>query len=91
VASPAPRFLSTTRPSLKGLSPETDNPQPREPEAHVSESASGPAEITTEQFHEVADQYLDALIEKLEALQEEAEEVDVEYSVSAPTPPSPPL
>jgi frataxin len=52
----------------------------------VSESASGPAEITTEQFHEVADQYLDALIEKLEALQEEAEEVDVEYSVSALTP-----
>ena len=52
----------------------------------MSESASGPAEITTEQFHEVADQYLDALIEKLEALQEETEEVDVEYSVSAFSP-----
>jgi hypothetical protein len=34
----------------------------------------------------VADQYLDALIEKLEALQEETEEVDVEYSVSAFSP-----
>jgi frataxin len=52
----------------------------------LSESASGPADITTEQFHEVADQYLDALIEKLEALQEETEEVDVEYSVSAFSP-----
>ncbi len=51
----------------------------------MSESASGPADITTEQFHELADQYLDALIEKLEALQEETEEVDVEYSVSALT------
>lgn len=51
----------------------------------MSESASGPAEITTEQFHEVADQYLDALIEKLEALQEEAEEVDVEYSAGVLT------
>lgn len=34
----------------------------------------------------MADQYLDALIEKLEALQEETEEVDVEYSVSAFSP-----
>lgn len=39
----------------------------------------------------MADQYLDALIEKLEALQEEAEEVDVEYSVSALAPFSLPL
>jgi frataxin len=77
----APRFFSTTRPSLKGLSPETDNPQPKESESHVT--ASGPAEITIEQFHEVADEYLNALIEKLEQLQEETEEVDVEYSVCA--------
>jgi frataxin len=50
----------------------------------VSVSASGPADITIEQFHELADQYLEALIEKLEGLQEETEEVDVEYSVCAP-------
>ena len=79
---PAPRFFSTTRPSLKGLSPETDNPQPKESESHVT--ASGPADITIEQFHEVADDYLNALIEKLEELQEETEEVDVEYSVCPP-------
>jgi frataxin len=78
-----PRLFSTTRPSLKGLSPETDNPQltPREPESNVSESAFGPADITIEQFHELSDTYLEALIEKLEMLQEETEEVDVEYTV----------
>jgi len=79
----APRSFSTTRPSPKGLSPETDNPQPSEPESHVT--ASGPADITTEQFHEVADQYLEALIAKLEELQEETEEVDVEYSAGVLT------
>ena len=47
----------------------------------MSESASGPADITIERFHELADTYLEALIEKLEELQEETEEVDVEYSV----------
>lgn len=49
----------------------------------MSESASGPANIAIEQFHELADTYLELLIEKLEMLQEETEEVDVEYSVCA--------
>ncbi|PMD45758.1 Frataxin [Hyaloscypha variabilis F] len=82
-----PRFFSTTRPSLKGLSPESENPQPtpREREHNVSESASEPANITIEQFHELADTYLNALIEKLEELQEETEEVDVEYSAGVLT------
>ncbi|KAH8804002.1 Frataxin-like domain-containing protein [Hyaloscypha sp. PMI_1271] len=86
-SSQAPRFFSTTRPSLKGLSPDTDNPQPtpREAESNVSESASGPANITIEQFHELADTYLELLIEKLEMLQEETEEVDVEYSAGVLT------
>jgi len=79
----SPRFFSTTRPSFKGLSPETENPEPKESESHVT--ASGPAEITTEQFHEIADEYLNALIEKLEELQEETEEVDVEYSAGVLT------
>ena len=81
------KFFSTTRPSLKGLSPESENPQPtpREQEHNVSESASAPADITIERFHELADTYLEALIEKLEELQEETEEVDVEYSVRPPS------
>lgn len=78
-----PRFFSTTRPSPKGLSPETENPQPKERESESNVTASGPADITIEHFHELADAYLEALIEKLEELQEETEEVDVEYSVCA--------
>lgn len=78
----SPRFFSTTRPFLKGLSPETDNPQPKQAEPNVT--ATGPADITIEQFHAVADDYLAALIEKLEQLQEETEEIDVEYSVCFP-------
>jgi frataxin len=77
----APRFFSTTRPFLKGLSPETENPQPKEAEAHGT--VAGPADITIEKYNEIADEYLNALIEKLEELQEETEEVDVEYSVCA--------
>jgi hypothetical protein len=40
-----------------------------------------PAEITVEQYNELSDDYMNALVEKLEQLQEETEEVDVEYSV----------
>jgi len=78
-----PRCLSTTRPYLKGLSPETENPQPKEAESHATPSA--PSDITIEQYHEVADDYLNALVEKLEQLQEETEEVDVEYTAGVLT------
>lgn len=39
------------------------------------------AELTQEQYNELSDEYMDTMVEKLEELQEEREDVDVEYSV----------
>jgi frataxin len=81
-----PNPLTTTRafhaskPSFKGLSPETDNPQPKQPEAHTT-SAAEPTEITLEEYHQVADACMDTIVAKLEQLQETREDVDVEFSV----------
>ena len=87
ISSGAPlssRAFSTTPRTLKGLSPESADPPPKEsePEAYEPTSSSEPADISIEEYHELSDAYLNGLIEKLEQLQEEREEVDVEYSVS---------
>ncbi|KAJ5037958.1 uncharacterized protein L3040_006834 [Drepanopeziza brunnea f. sp. 'multigermtubi'] len=82
--TPASPF-STTQFLAKGLSPESADPAPKEAESESYTTASAPADITAEEYHELADAYLDALIEKLETLQEEREEVDVEYSAGVLT------
>jgi frataxin len=40
-----------------------------------------PANITDAEYHTIADEYLDRLLSRLEEIQDEREEVDVEYSV----------
>lgn len=42
-----------------------------------------PAELTDTQYHELSDQYLDNLLNKFEAVQDEREDIDIEYSVSS--------
>ncbi|KAH7407151.1 hypothetical protein BKA64DRAFT_705562 [Cadophora sp. MPI-SDFR-AT-0126] len=81
------RPFSTTPSTLKGLSPESADPHPKEsePEAYEPTSSSQPADITIEEYHELSDSYLNGLIEKLEQLQEERDEVDVEYSAGVLT------
>ncbi|CZT10040.1 hypothetical protein WAI453_006509 [Rhynchosporium graminicola] len=85
--SQRPRAFSTSFPAFKGLSPESADPKPKEsePEAYEPSSASAPAEISNEEYHELSDKYLNGVIEKLEQLQEEREEVDVEYSAGVLT------
>ncbi|KAG4411734.1 hypothetical protein IFR04_015123 [Cadophora malorum] len=90
ISSGAPlssRAFSTTPRTLKGLSPESADPPPKEsePEAYEPTSSSEPADISIEEYHELSDAYLNGLIEKLEQLQEEREEVDVEYSAGVLT------
>jgi frataxin len=77
--APASRAFSTSKPSFKGLSPESENPTPKEAESHNPNA--GPADISIEKFHDLADEYMNALVEKLEQLQEEDDDVDCEYSV----------
>ena len=75
------RPLSSTGIALKGITPESSNPQPKEPESH-DVSASSPTQITMEEYHLVSDEYMDRVVQKLEQLQEAREDVDVEFSVS---------
>jgi frataxin len=77
------RSVSTSRPLLKGLSPESEEPSTKEPTTETTEYNVGgvPADLSNERYHELADDYLNSLIEKLEQLQEETEDVDCEYSV----------
>jgi hypothetical protein len=59
--------------------------------AHPRRAAGRPrpvaAAISTETYHELADEFIEDLVERLEDLQEAREDVDVEYSVSLRAPP----
>lgn len=73
------RLFSITPPASKGLSPESEDPHPKEPESHTT--GAQPAVLTSEQYNELADAYMDSMVERMEQLQEERDDVDVEYSV----------
>lgn len=73
------RSFSTSKPAHKGLSPDSEDPKPKEAEKHAT--AAKPADLSTEKFHEFADQFIEAVIGKMEQLQEKREDVDLEYSV----------
>lgn len=78
------RSFGTTRTCYKGLTPETDNPQPKVAEPNTTASSVSPIELSEAEYHELSDSYLNTLVEQLEELQEAREDVDVEYSVSLP-------
>lgn len=79
INSTAPvRFFTASRPNNKGLSPQSENPPAKEAE---DEPVAVPTDISVEKYHELSDDYMNALVEKLEQLQEETEEIDVEYTV----------
>jgi len=54
---------------------------PKERESSDTASSTSKVEVSEERYHQLSDSYLNTLLEKLEALQEEREDVDVEYSV----------
>ena len=76
-----PFHASVTR--SKGLSPTSSEPEPPKGEhaggaGHVAQ----PAALTIDEYHDLADQYIDTLVLKLEEMAEEpAEKLEVEYSV----------
>ncbi|KAF2005079.1 Frataxin [Amniculicola lignicola CBS 123094] len=61
-----------------GIMPDTENPAPKESEA--SETPTQPTDITTKEFHQRADEFIDKLVAKLEAQQEGRPDLEVEYS-----------
>ncbi|KAI9847385.1 MAG: Mitochondrial chaperone Frataxin [Sclerophora amabilis] len=72
------RAFQTAVISLKGLSPDSEDPTPKD--SSESEPVAQPAEVSIEEYHTQADIFMDELLSKLEALQEERAEVDVEYT-----------
>ncbi|KAF2093243.1 Frataxin [Rhizodiscina lignyota] len=63
--------------------PDTSDPQPKESEPH--EQDVQPADITYEEFHSLADAYLEELLQRVEKMQEGNEGIDVEYSAGVMT------
>ncbi|KAF2865380.1 hypothetical protein BDV95DRAFT_612765 [Massariosphaeria phaeospora] len=61
-----------------GIMPESDNPPP--PDVQASEQPTVPTDISSAEYHERADAYLEELVNKLEAAQEKRPDLDVEYS-----------
>jgi len=59
--------------------PHSEDPEP--PNAEPHDDASKAAEISDEEFHEHADRYLEALVAKVEEMQESREDLDIEYAV----------
>jgi frataxin len=68
--------------ALRGLMPDAENPAPREPED--ADQPTVPTDISTTEFHERADAYLEELVGRLEEKQEQTPDVEVEYSVREP-------
>jgi len=87
VVSPAAggsrRPLVTTTALSKGLSPESEDPPPPAPED--SQTTATPAPITEDEYHELADDCLEAILGRFEELQDEREELDVEFSAGVMT------
>jgi hypothetical protein len=67
--------------TLNSIMPDAENPAPKESESHDQPTA--PAELSTSEFHERADAYLNELVERLEEAQEKDPQIEVEYSVCA--------
>ncbi|KAL1882342.1 hypothetical protein VTK73DRAFT_1901 [Phialemonium thermophilum] len=72
------RYLSSTSYHGKGIMPETDNPNPKQPAETVVNMTA--AQLTDAEYHQIADEYLETVLAKLEELQETREDLDVEFS-----------
>lgn len=60
--------------------PDTENPQPpadNEPNVHYSQATA----IEPDEYQKYADEYLNQIHEKVELVQENREDVEVDYSV----------
>lgn len=80
LATPPIRSISSTPGVYKGIQPETvDNPQSKQQE--TTPGGAAPVDLTPEQYHELSDLYMDVIVSNLEELQENRDDVDVEYSV----------
>lgn len=74
--------MSTSSAMQKGILPDSENPPAKQ--AEDSPVTATPAEISEGEYHQLADEYLETILSKFEELQDEREDVDVEFAVSLP-------
>ncbi|KAF2994979.1 Mitochondrial chaperone Frataxin [Curvularia kusanoi] len=74
--APMRAFNASTRTS--SIIPDVENPPPKQSQDH--ETPTVPTDISTSEFHERADDYLNELVERLEEQQEKNPDIEVEYS-----------
>jgi frataxin len=65
--------------------PDTENPAKPLTEAEQVQPTAAVAEITEQEYHEIADQYLDNVVGRFEELQDQREDIDVEFSAGVLT------
>ncbi|KAK3293593.1 Frataxin-like domain-containing protein [Chaetomium fimeti] len=71
----ASRFISNSS-GRKGITPDDKAPKPIE----TPPVTKTPADISDAEYHTVADEYLEKLLTQLEVMQDQREDVDVEFS-----------
>ena len=73
--------MSQSSDRKKSITP--DGEAPKLEHVETPEVVRTPAVITDAEYHAVADAYMDRLLSHLEKLEQESDEMDVEYSVSS--------
>ena len=77
------RCFSTTLRYRAGLMPDQEDPQPPS-KVETERTIQQPTDISEETYQIRADEYMEAINEKAEAIQEAREDVEVEYSACLP-------
>lgn len=87
-----PRCLAQLRPSqrcfsvasirCKGLSPDSEEPAPKESQPMETEQVKEPTPLEDDEYHERSEQYLEEIVSRVEELQEGKEDLELDYSVN---------
>ncbi|KAG9500993.1 hypothetical protein J7337_006675 [Fusarium musae] len=74
------KCFSTTVSDKRGIMPDTENPAKPLNEAEEIHQNAVVADITEQEYHDLADEYLDNVVSKFEELQDQREDIDVDFS-----------
>jgi len=78
------RSISSTTPRHIAILPDGSKEPANKADEPTQTTNHTPTEITEAQYHQLADDYLEAILNKFEELQDTRDDVDVEYSVDLP-------
>ncbi|KAM0343642.1 hypothetical protein ACHAPU_008394 [Fusarium lateritium] len=78
-------YFSTTASSKRGIMPDTEHPAKPLDETEAVDPPPAVAEISEQEYHELADEYLEKVVARFEELQDQREDIDVEFSAGVLT------